>query len=150
MTTAVDSSSAAAARPSDVEREVVVDMARRIVPAVPVLVALSAAGWGVDGALSALCGIGLALANLVASAALLGWAARRSPAAVMGAAMLGYVARLGVLTLAVSVLKGQAWVELLPLGLTILVTHLGLLWWETRHLSLSLAFPGVKPRPEGT
>lgn len=136
--------------PPSVERDVVVDMARRVIPAAPVLLAVAAVGWGVEGVLSALCGIGLALANLAAAAALLGWAARRSPTAVMGAAMLGYVARLGVLTVAVSLLRRLAWVELLPLGLTLLVTHLGLLWWETRHLSLSLAFPGVKPRPQGS
>ena len=34
------------------------------------------------------------------------------------------------------------------LGVTILVTQLGLLWWETRHVSLSLAYPGLKP-PQG-
>ena len=32
-----------------------------------------------------------------------------------------------------------------PLGLTIVLTHLGLLTWETRHISNSLAFPGLKP-----
>ena len=32
-----------------------------------------------------------------------------------------------------------------PLGLTLIVTHLGLLIWETRHVSASLAYPGLKP-----
>ena len=26
-----------------------------------------------------------------------------------------------------------------------IVTHLGLLFWETRYVSASLAFPGLKP-----
>jgi hypothetical protein len=26
------------------------------------------------------------------------------------------------------------------------VTHLGLLFWETRSVSLSLAYPGLKPK----
>jgi len=39
-------------------------------------------------------------------------------------------------------------VEMVPLGLTLVATHLGLLIWEARYVSLSLAFPGLKPRPE--
>jgi len=35
-----------------------------------------------------------------------------------------------------------------PLALTIGVTHLGLLIWETRYVSASLAYPGLKPRIE--
>ena len=31
------------------------------------------------------------------------------------------------------------------LGITVLVTHLGLLFWELRYVSASLAFPGLKP-----
>ena len=31
------------------------------------------------------------------------------------------------------------------LGVTLIVTHLGLLIWETRHVSASLAYPGLKP-----
>ena len=27
-----------------------------------------------------------------------------------------------------------------------LITHIGLLMWETRYVSMSLAFPGLKPR----
>jgi len=44
--------------------------------------------------------------------------------------------------------KDAAWVELWPLGLTLIVTHLGLLLWETRYVSASLAFPGLKPRKD--
>ena len=32
------------------------------------------------------------------------------------------------------------------LGTTLVVTHLGLLFWEMRYVSLSLAHPGLKPR----
>ena len=34
---------------------------------------------------------------------------------------------------------------LVALGLTLIVTHLGLLLWELRYVSASLAFPGLKP-----
>ena len=33
----------------------------------------------------------------------------------------------------------------LPLGATIIVTHLGLLVWEMKYVALSLAHPGLKP-----
>jgi hypothetical protein len=32
-----------------------------------------------------------------------------------------------------------------PLGITLVATHVGLLFWESRYVSLSLAFPGLKP-----
>ena len=32
-----------------------------------------------------------------------------------------------------------------PLAITIIVSHLGLLVWETRYVSLSLAYPGLGP-----
>jgi len=31
------------------------------------------------------------------------------------------------------------------LAVTILATHLGLLFWELRYVSASLAYPGLKP-----
>ena len=31
--------------------------------------------------------------------------------------------------------------------MTLIVAHLALLLWETRYVSASLAFPGLKPRP---
>ena len=36
---------------------------------------------------------------------------------------------------------------LVALGVTLIVTHLGMLVWEVGHVSASLAFPGVKPKP---
>ena len=41
--------------------------------------------------------------------------------------------------------KDAGWVNLWPLGLSLIITHLGLLIWETRYVSASLAFPGLKP-----
>lgn len=126
---------------------VVADMARRGLPVAPVLLIIGAVFWGLDGLLSSAFGFGLALANLALSAALLSWAARRGLSFLMVAALGGYLLRLGLLTAAVAAVRNSSWVEMVPLGVTILVTHLGLLWWETRHLSISLAFPALKPSP---
>jgi hypothetical protein len=54
-----------------------------------------------------------------------------------------------LVTGAVLLVKDLAWVELWPLGLTLIVAHLGLLLWETKYVSASLAFPGLKPKETG-
>ena len=77
--------------------------------------------------------------------ALLTWAARISLGLLMAMALGGYLVRLGLLFVAVMAVRNQAWVEWVPLGLTILATHLGLLCWELKYVSASLAFPGLKP-----
>ena len=130
-----------------VEPQLAIDMARRVLPALPVLVVVSGLIWGWDGAASAAFAVVLVLANLAASAALLAWAARVSLPLLMIAALGGFVVRLFVLTAIVIAVKDQPWVDLVPLGLTLIVTHLGLLIWETRHVSASLAFPALKPKP---
>ncbi len=128
-----------------VERQVVSDMIRRSLPGLPVLVAAAAVFWGVPGALSATFAIVLVLLNFFLAATLLAAAARISMVLLAVAAMGGFVVRLGLLTVAVLAVKDQWWVELVPLGFTLVLTHLGLLVWEARHVSTSLAFPGLKP-----
>jgi hypothetical protein len=130
-----------------VEAELAVDMARRMLPVLPVVVLVSGVIWGVDGGLSAGFAVLLVLANLVLSAMLLSRAARISLALLMGAALGGFILRLVLLTAAVWAVKDQSWVDMVPLGITLVITHIGLLIWETRHVSASLAFPALKPTP---
>lgn len=144
----VSATPAIAGASPQVEWEMTTDMVRRGLPVAPVLVILGALGWGRNGALSTGYGLVLVLCNLLASAALMAWASKRSLGLLAGVAVGGFVARLAVVTLAVWAVKEMAWVELLPLGLTIVATQVGLLWWETRQISLSLAYPGLKP-PSG-
>jgi hypothetical protein len=128
-----------------VERQLAVDMVRRGLPFVPVLVLVMGVVRGVDGAASAAYGIAIVFVNLLLSAAMLGWAARRSPNVLMATALAGFMVRMGLVTLAIYLVKDAGWVELVPLAITVLVTHLGLLFWETRYVSASLAFPALKP-----
>ena len=128
-----------------VEQQVATDMIRRSLPVLPVLVLVAGLVWGVDGALSAGFAIGLVFLNFLLSASLLAWSARISLALMMVAALGGFIVRLALITVAVLLVKDQSWVSLVPLGFTLIVTHLGLLIWETRHLSISLAYPTLKP-----
>lgn len=129
-----------------VERQLVGDMLRRGLPIVPAAVLLAALVWGTDGALSAAYGLLIVALNLLASAAMLGWAARVSPAALMVTALGGFLVRMGLVFALLFAVRDASWVEFVPLGTTVLVSHLGLLFWETRYVSASLAFPGLKPR----
>jgi hypothetical protein len=64
-----------------------------------------------------------------------------------GAALFGYLIRLALIFLAVMLVRDASWMELVPLGISLIVSHLGLLFWELRYVSGSYAFPGLKPSP---
>lgn len=128
------------------ELQIARDIARRAVPVAAVLVLVCGLGWGIDGALSSGFAVGLVVLNFLAAAGLIAWGASVSPAALMAAVLGGYVARLALLTLVIVAVKDASWVERLPLFGTLLVTHVGLLLWETRYVSGSLAYPGLAPR----
>ena len=129
-----------------VERQLVVDMLRRGLPLTPVIVVVMGLIWGWDGAASAAYGVGIVVVNLLLTAGMLGWAARRSPNVLMATALGGFLLRMALVTVAIFVVKDAGWVDLVPLAITVLVTHLGLLFWETRYVSASLAYPALKGR----
>jgi len=131
------------------EQQIASDMVRRAVPFAPFMIAFGAILWGTNGALSVAYGIVLVCLNFLLAAAMLAYAARISLAFLMAAALGGFLVRLALLFLAVYLVKDASWVEMMPLGLTIIFTHLGLLAWETRYVSMSLAYPGLKPEVAG-
>ena len=55
--------------------------------------------------------------------------------------------RLGLIFLAVYLVRDAGWISLPALGATIIFTHLGLLVWELKYVAISLAYPGLKPKP---
>lgn len=127
------------------EYELVGDLLRKALPVAPVAVAVAAIFAGLDGALSAGVGVALVAGNLLLAAASLVWAGRISLGLLMGVALGGYAVRIGLLFLIVLLLQDLDWIHLPSLGLTLVVTHLGLLFWELRYVSASLAHPGLKP-----
>jgi hypothetical protein len=128
-----------------VEIEVTTDMVKRGLMVAPILIGICALIWGVDGAWSAAFAIGLVLVNFLLSAALISYSAKISLGLMMGATLFGYLIRLGLIMLAVLLVKDAGWISLPALGATIIVTHLGLLLWELKYLAISLAHPGLKP-----
>lgn len=132
------------------ERIVARDLVRRGLIAAPVAILVGLALDGGNGAASVAFALGLVLGNFWLSAALLAWATKISYALVMGVALFGFLVRLALVGLAVFLVKDQAWVAELPLGLALVAGHLGLLLWEARSVSASLAFPALKPAPRAT
>lgn len=121
------------------------DMIRRGLLVAPVLLAVCGALWGAKGAASGAFGLGLVLVNFALSAAIVAVSARISLAVMMGAILAGYLVRLGLITVAVLLVADHGWLSPAALGMTIIVTHLGLLVWELKYVAASLAFPGLRP-----
>lgn len=128
------------------ERDIANDLVKRGLMVLPALLLVFGVSHGLDGVLSSAYGLGLVLVNFAFAAALLTYTARISLSLMMAAVLGGYVVRLGLITAAVIGVRNASWVEMVPLGFTIIVAHLGLLLWETKYVSASLAFPGLKPK----
>jgi hypothetical protein len=128
------------------QREIVVDMAKRGLMISPALVAVGGIFWGVNGALSVLFALAVVLINFAASAAVVRKTTELPHSFIMMWVLGGFAVRMLFVLGAITVAGHFSWVSKVPLGLTIVVTHLGLLAWETRHISNSLAFPGLKPQ----
>ncbi len=122
------------------------DIVRRGLVVSPILLGVSSVVWGVNGAYSCAYGLAIVFANFGLAAALVAYTARISYALMMASMMFGYLVRMGFVAVAVFAVRNLGWVELMPLGLTIILAHLGLLFWELRYVSLSLAYPGLKPK----
>lgn len=131
------------------EVEIARDMVRRALPIAPVFIIVSGLIWGLGGAASSAYGLALVLINFTLAAFMLAGAAKISPVMLMAASMGGFFLRMGLIVGAVFLVQNTSWVVMAPLLITILVTHLGLLLWETRYVSANLAYPGLKPVQKG-
>ena len=128
-----------------VEVKISADMVKRGLLVAPLLIGIAWLIWGTDGAFSAAFAIGLVLLNFAFSAALIAYTAKISLGLMMGATLFGYLVRLGLILLAVLLVRDAGWISLPALGATIIVTHLGLLVWELKYVAITLAHPGLKP-----
>jgi hypothetical protein len=128
-----------------VERRIALDIGRHGLLVAPAIVLVAGLVRGIDGAASAALGLVLLVLNLFVAAISLEWAARRSPGTLMSVALGGFLLRMT--TILVVMLVADAflgWADVVVLGITLFVTHLGLLFWELRSVSLSFAAPGLR------
>ena len=123
------------------------DMVKRGLVVAPLLVGICGLIWGADGALSGAYAIAIVLLNFTLAAGIVAMTARISLQVMMASVLFGYLFRLALIFLAVYLVKDARWISLPALGATIIFTHLGLLVWELKYVAMSLAYPGLKPRP---
>jgi hypothetical protein len=128
-----------------VERRIATDLARHGLMVAPVIVLVAGLFRGLDGAASAALGLAVLVLNFLAAAISLEWGARRGGNALFAVALGGFLFRM--VSILVVILVAQAlfgWIDVVVLGVTLFLTHLGLLFWELRSVSFSLAAPGLQ------
>ena len=130
------------------ETRIAADLARKAALVSPVIVAAAGVVRGVDGAISAAIALVIVAANFWASAALIARAARLGPTVIAAAVLAGYLVRLAAIVAIVLALNTLSWVDTPTLVVVLAVTHLAVLFWEMRSVSLTAAYPGLHPRKE--
>ena len=129
-----------------VERDIALDMVKHGLILAPVVVIIAGLVSGWEGAASAAIAFGIVMLNFTLAATSMNWAAKISPVMVGGVALGGYIVRLTLVLVALVLLRHVSWIVMPWLGFTLVGAHLALLFWETRHVSLQLAAPGLRPR----
>jgi hypothetical protein len=129
-----------------VEREVAVDLAKRVAMISPAVLLVAFVVSGADGLAGAAIALVVVAANFLVGALSLQWAGRRGPTALAVTAVGGFLVRMAIVLGVILLVQDVVNVYWL-LGVLV-VTHVGLLIWESRHLSISLGAPGLKPSRE--
>ena len=129
------------------EREIAIDLAKKAAIVTPIVVIGLGIWRGPDAALGAFLALALIVVNFFASAAILGWAAKHAPHALAGVAMLSFLGRLVIITIIGAGIKQLDIVDFPAFAITLVISYLALLFWELRSISLTLAYPGLKPKP---
>jgi hypothetical protein len=128
-----------------IESRIARDVARHALYAIPLAVAGVGLWRGVDAAGAVALAFALVVGNFLLSAAVLGAAARRSPHLLLGAALMSFLVRFVILTAIGIGVKALDVVDWPVFCVTLIVAYFGLLAWELRSVSFSLASPGLKP-----
>jgi hypothetical protein len=128
-----------------IESRIAHDLAKHGLYVAPIIT-LGVGLWrGPDAAGAVALAFALVIGNFLLSAAILSWFARRSPEILLGVALMSFLVRLVLLTVIGVGIKELGVVDWPVFCITLIVSYLGLLFWEMRYISLSLASPGLKP-----
>ena len=141
-TPAIDESGKADA----VEMRIALDLARRAVIVAPILMLAVGLWRGLDAAGAVALAVAIVVVNWLLAAISLGWAARNSPNLLMGVALFGFIARLALITAVGAGVKALDIVDWPVFCGALLLAYGGLLVWELRYVSFTLASPGLKPK----
>ncbi len=128
------------------ETEIVRDMVKRAAYAAPVLIVVFGLIWGLNGAISTGYAIAIVVVNFIVAATLDATGARISVGMLMGMSMFGFFIRMAIVFGAFFAAKDASWMVVIPFAFTLVITHLGLLFWEMRYVSANLGHPGLKPK----
>ncbi len=129
------------------ETAIAADLIKRAAMVAPAAIVVFGMVWHLGGAISTAFAIALVVGNFALAAFMMSYTAKISVGLMMGTALFGYMLRLGLIMLAFFLVKDTWWMKegIVPFGITLVVTHLALLFWEMKFISASLAFPGLKP-----
>lgn len=130
---------------ANVEHEIVTDLVRRGLFAAPVIIVVAGVARGWHGLVSAALAVLVVLLNYTIAAVMMTRAKDNGPVALGVAATVGFVIRMVIVVTALLLLRHQPWIDLVVFGIVLVATHLGLLAWESKYLSISLAAPGLRP-----
>lgn len=128
----MDEPAAATVAPGRVDVEAVIarHVARRALVVGPVLIALFGLLRGLDGAVAAAVGVGIVVANFLASGWVLSIAAKISLGLYHAAALFGFFLRLLLITVSLLMLGSLTELDRMALGLSVVAAYLVLLSWE--------------------
>jgi hypothetical protein len=128
-----------------IESRIARDLTRHALYVAPIAM-LGVGLWrGVDAAGAVGLAFAIVVGNFLLSAAILGWTARRHPEVLVGVALFSFLGRLILITVIGVGIKELDVVDWPVFCITLVVSYLGLLFWELRSISVSLASPGLKP-----
>ena len=128
-----------------VEREIGFDLARRAAIVSPAVLLAGFLVAGTEGLAGAAIALAVVACNFVAGALSLAWATRRGPGVLGAVALGGFVVRMAVVVVVLLLVQNSSAVNFAVFAVVLLASHLGLLAWETRSLSITLAAPGLRP-----
>jgi hypothetical protein len=128
-----------------VERDIGFDLARRAALVAPAVLLVAFLVAGTEGLAGAAIALAVVAGNFVAGALSLAWATKRGPGVLGAVALGGFVVRMAVVVGVLVLVKSSSAVDFAIFAVVLLASHLGLLAWETRSLSITLAAPGLRP-----
>jgi hypothetical protein len=115
-----------------------------VVLGIPVVAVAGLLG-GVPGALSAGIGALVVIGMFLMAGATMSWAARISPAALMGAVLGGYLVRLVIYALLIVLLRPVEWLSGTSLAISTAILLVAVLAWEVRVASRNPSMFWIDP-----